>query len=211
MGNQNKKKYPNRELAVYALFLLGGDTNRIHTEDIALKCFELSPSSFSWVKYQQYPDKDIVRMALMDARKELFGAFVDGRAGQKRGLSAKTGRHPIDDGWVLTTNGINWIRENLSGLQLLMSSGEIKEHRQKVLKQLKRTREHSLFLQYTRQPSNFSPMIGEIADLLRCRVDAEDEIWMQRFDQMRRQVEATGHKNMLDFVEKCHEAYLRQK
>lgn len=150
-------------------------------------------------------------MALMDARKEIYGAFVDGRAGQKRGLSAKTGRYPIDDGWVLTITGINWIHENLSGFKLFMNSGEIKEHRQKILKQLKRVREHPLFLRYINQPLDFLPMIGEIADLLRCRVDAEDEVWMQRFDQTRRQSEVTGQKNMSDFIERCYEAYLRQK
>ena len=193
------------------MFLLGGDTKRIHTEDIALKCFELFPSSFSWVKYQQYPDKDTARIALMDARKEIHGAFVDGRSGQKRGLSVKTGRCPIDDGWVLTANGINWIQKNLSRLNSLSGSVEIKEHRQIILKQLKRVKEHPLFLRYTNQPTIFSPMIGELADLFRCRVDAEDEIWMQRFDQIRRQVEATGQKSISDFVEKCYKAYLKQK
>jgi len=193
------------------LFLLGGDTKHIHTEDIALKCFELFPSSFSWVKYQQYPDKDIARLALMDARKEIYGAFVDGRAGQKKGLSAKTGRNPINDGWVLTINGINWIHEKLPRLQLLISSGEIKEHRQNILKQLKRVREHPLFLRYVNQPSDFLPMLGEMADLFRCRVDAEEEIWRQRFDQIRRQIEVTGQKNMFDFIEKCYTAYLGQK
>ena len=41
------KTYPNRQLVVYALYLLGGDTERVHTEDIALRCFELFPASFS--------------------------------------------------------------------------------------------------------------------------------------------------------------------
>ena len=96
---------PNRELVVYALFLLGGDTNRVHTEDVALKCFELCPQSFSWVKHAEYPDKDIVRVALTDARKEHYGALVEGRAGQRHGLTAKTKRGPVPDGWILTATG----------------------------------------------------------------------------------------------------------
>ena len=48
-------KIPNWEIAVYILHALGGGLRSIPTEDIAKKCFELAPDSFSWVKYPQYP------------------------------------------------------------------------------------------------------------------------------------------------------------
>src|SRR5690348_10323698 len=140
--------YPNRELVVYALYLLGGDSERVHTEDITLKCFELFPASFSWAKYSQYPDKDIVRVALTDARKKQHGALVEGRTGQKRGLSAKTLRRPMDDGWVLTSPGMQWIKQNLADLERISDSGSVKQHRQKVLRQLKRIRDNRLFGHY---------------------------------------------------------------
>jgi hypothetical protein len=204
------RTYPNRELVVYSLYLLGGDTKRIHTEDIALKCFELYPSSFSWVKYTTYPDKDIVRVALTDARKESYGARVEGRAGTKRGLSAKTNREPIEDGWVLTSRGIEWVRDNLKDLERIAGTNRLKEHRQKLLKQLKKIREHRLFIQYADSTERFYPMIGDIADLLRCRVDAEPEIWQSRFDRIRRQAESAGQGDVLDFINKCQQAYRKQ-
>lgn len=202
--------YPNRELVVYALYLLGGDTERVHTEDIALKCFELFPASFSWVKYPQHPDKDIVRVALTDARKGQYGALVEGRAGQKGGLTAKTSRKPVDDGWVLTSPGIDWIKENLANLQRFAGGGRVKEHRQKVLRHLKRIREHRLFAQYLDSPDRFFPMLGQIADLLRCRVDAEPDIWQRRFEKIRRQAESADQQDLLDFIMKCERAYLKE-
>jgi len=78
----------NRELVVYGLYVAGGATERVHTEDLALKCWELFPDSFSWTKFAQYPDKDIVRVALTDARKEKYGALVNGRV---EGHAAGTG------------------------------------------------------------------------------------------------------------------------
>jgi hypothetical protein len=203
--------HPNRELVVYALYLLGGDTGRVHTEDVALKCFELFPAAFSWVKYPQYPDKDIVRVALTDARKEQYGALVDGRTGQKRGLSAKTLREPVDDGWALTSHGIEWIQDNLSWLQRTVGIAHVKEHRQKVLRQLKRIREHRLFVQYLDSPGRFFPMVGQIADLLRCRVDAEVDIWQERFGKIRRQAESSDQQDVLDFIRKCERAYVEQR
>jgi hypothetical protein len=44
----------NRELVVYCLYVAGGATERVHTEDLALKCWELFPDSFSWTKYPQH-------------------------------------------------------------------------------------------------------------------------------------------------------------
>jgi hypothetical protein len=72
---------PNRDLVVYALGILGGEFQRVHTEDIALKCHELFPDVFSWTRYPEIPDKDIARVALTDARKVKYGRLVEGRAG----------------------------------------------------------------------------------------------------------------------------------
>ena len=175
-----------------------------------MKCFELFPSSFSWVKYPDYPDKDIVRVALTDARKERYGGRVEGRAGTKRGLSSKTNRDPIEDGWILTSRGREWIRVNLKNLERITGTIGSKEHRQKLLKQLKKIRDHRLFIQYADSTERFYPMIGDIADLLRCRVDAESEIWQSRFDRIRSQAESAGHSDVLDFINKCEQAYRKQ-
>src|SRR5580765_1329574 len=100
----------NRELVVYALYVAGGATSRVHTEDLALKCWELFPDSFSWTKYPTYPDKDIVRVALTDARKDKYGGLISGRVeghtGDSKGGDA--------EGWLLTEKGLAWIKQNLT-------------------------------------------------------------------------------------------------
>lgn len=202
---------PNRHLAVYALSVLGGDTKQIHTEDIALKCFELFPHSFSWVRYPQHPDKDIARIALCDARKAKYGALVEGRAGRSMGMGAGTGRARASDGWRLTARGLEWIKENQSRLEEFAGSGIVKEHRQKILRQLKRVKDHPLYAQYLDSPDRFHPAIGTIADLLRCRVDAEPEIWDERFRALMRKARVTEQAEVSRFVELCTQAYLRQR
>lgn len=203
--------FPNRHLAVYGLFLLGGDTKRIHTEDIALKCFELFPHSFSWVRHTQYPDKDIVRIALCDARKAKYGALVEGRAGRSHGLADKTKYKTTGDGWMLTASGVQWIKENKHLFEQFALSGQAKEHRQKVLRELKRIKEHVLFSQYMDSPQRFYPAIGAVADLLRCRVDAEDEIWQKRFESIESKAHVSEQSDVLEFVNLCREAYIKQR
>lgn len=198
---------PNRELVVYVLSLLGGESKRVHTEDVAAKCHELFPASFSWTKYTHFPDKDIVRVALVDARKEQWGGLVEGRAGEGRGLAAKTKRGPLTDGWLLTENGIRWLRESASRLESLRVSPHDKTHRQKILKDLSRMRSHSLFARFASRRDNFSPSLGEMAEFLRCRVDASAEVWSSRFDSLRGKASVADQEDVLEFLEACRATY----
>ena len=43
MNPPNPDNLSNIDIVVYALYLLGGWHERVHTDDIALKCFELAP------------------------------------------------------------------------------------------------------------------------------------------------------------------------
>lgn len=202
---------PNREMVVYALSLLGGDSKPIHTEDIAVKCHELFPGSFSWTKYPDFPDKDIVRVALTDARKAQHGGLVEGRTGQRKGHSAKTRRRPAPDGWMLTLAGAAWAREKSGVFESLGAGGELKAHRQHVLRQLSKVRKHQLFVAYLENAKAFDPQIGDLADLARCRVDAPQSVWEARFDALERKAVVTGQEEVVDFIRRCREGYDRQR
>jgi hypothetical protein len=78
-----------------AAFLLGGDKRVLDTEDIAIKANELAPGRFSWRKYKDQINLEIVRVYLSDAKKKDKGAMVAG--------SGKTG-------WTLTAAGRAWAR-----------------------------------------------------------------------------------------------------
>lgn len=200
--------FANRELAVYVLSLLGGESRRVHTEDIAAKCHELFPASFSWTRYTHFPDKDIVRVALIDARKEQWGALVEGRSGEGRGHAAKTNRGPLLDGWMLTENGVQWVRDSASKFETLGEKPQAKSPRQRILKELARLRSHPLFSKYSSDPTAFTPSLGEIAEFLRCRVDAPDEIWANRFDALRGKATVADQTDILEFLLECQKAYL---
>ncbi len=202
---------PNRELVVYVLSLLGAESRRVHTEDIAVKCHELFPASFSWTKHVDLPDKDIVRVALTDARKAQHGALVDGRSGEKRGHSATTKRDPVPDGWMLTEAGVNWVREHRGAFDALVATGAPKVHRQKVLKEVARVRRHPLFLDYLEGPGAFKPALGEVADFVRCRVDAPENVWRERFETASRQAMLVDQQDVVDFLTKCRNAYMSQR
>src|SRR5258707_1596412 len=97
----------NIDLVVYALFKLGGDERKIHTEEIAYEAYSLAKERFGWrlrrFRDMGFPDKEPVRRALMDAAKEKYVHLAERRAGvHAQGKDT--------DGRALTPASLTWIR-----------------------------------------------------------------------------------------------------
>lgn len=99
--NRQEKELAQAEVVTLAVFLLGGEEQAVDTEDIAVKAHELAPGRFSWRKYPDQINLELVRVYLSDAKKPQRGALIDG-----------SGR----SGWVLTPNGQTWARGAAAGL-----------------------------------------------------------------------------------------------
>lgn len=83
------------EVAVWAVYLLGGASKSIDTEDAAVKCHELAPTLFSWQKHKDQINLELVRVSLSDGKKAKNGELLSG-----------SGR----EGWRLSSRGLDWIR-----------------------------------------------------------------------------------------------------
>jgi hypothetical protein len=79
------------------------------------------------------------------------------------------------------------------------------------LRELKRIKDHQLYAQYLDSPDRFYPTIGAIADLLRCRVDAEEEIWQQRFETIQSKAQVADQDEILKFIVLCKQACMKQR
>jgi hypothetical protein len=108
------------EAATVALFLLGGADDAVHTEDVAVRLESLAPEMFSWQKYRDRLDKELVRVALSDAR--IKSGFV-------------VGSH--SKGWMLTAAGIEFARARSRSLegeatQKRQSSDDVQRNRERT-------------------------------------------------------------------------------
>lgn len=86
-----------KELVTIALYLLNGGTSNVDTEDIAVKAAEIAPGKFSWRKYRDNIDQELVRRALTDARQS-----YDYVSGSQR------------EGWMLSPRGLKFAIESKS-------------------------------------------------------------------------------------------------
>jgi hypothetical protein len=84
------------EAVTLALHELGGADAAVDTEDVAIRVADIAPGMFAWQKYPDRIDKELVRVALSDARlkkKYVVGSHNKG-------------------GWMLTAEGQAFARES---------------------------------------------------------------------------------------------------
>ena len=153
------------------------------------------------MKYPEYPDKEVVRRALFHARDE--ATLVRGRAGKGKGMASRTNAEPALDGWSLTAEGAKWILEHGSRLEKNLKFRQPHSHRQELLQKLDRICRHPLFQRFLEQPEGFAPSMGEMAELFRCRVDADQSTWNKRFDMVISQANMVNNQNVIKFVNCC--------
>lgn len=84
----------------------GGNRTKVDTEDVADEAAKLAPRLFSWVKYPQRVDKEIVRVALSDAK--LKKKWTIGSHAQ---------------GWMLTPEGVAFAQKNSSRVKAQAGDG----------------------------------------------------------------------------------------
>jgi hypothetical protein len=183
-------------IAVYALSLLGGSHQKIHTEDIAQKCVEIAPDRFKWELYK-YPDKELVRKALFHASERKNGSLVVGRSGIEQ-------RGKLRDGWQLTPAGAAWLRthEELLQTSATTKSPEVipKREAERLLKKLRSETALQLFAT-ARDLSEVSPYM--FTDLLNCCPDAPLEIIKRKFDRLLANAQLIGDQHILEFLKAC--------
>lgn len=119
------KELANHEIVTLAVYLLGGRTKPIDTEDVAVKANELAPGRFVWKRYQDQINLEIVRVYLSDAKKEAKGLYVSGSG---------------TDGWLLTERGLAFAEKHAKTLGLVDLSQEALDPREKRWRRAERAR-----------------------------------------------------------------------
>jgi hypothetical protein len=103
----SKRELSNLDIVTVAVYLLGGDSHYIHTEDIAVKANELAPGRFTWVKYPEHINIHTVMTHLWDAKSARKGELVLGTE---------------KEGWMLSTSGLKLARSRLRAVKGVSTS-----------------------------------------------------------------------------------------
>jgi len=196
MKTGRKDILSDKDIAVYALYLLGGWQKRIHTEDIALKCYELAPSKFSWVKYPQFPDPTPARFALEAAKKVKNGALVKGESERKR-----TPRNI--GGWMLTADGIKWASANMKRIEEYLGKHRPTGERLPAHRKLKALTESSSFRKFRVHGEQADISHAEFAESLLCTVNTKAHVLKDRLEQLHSIAEELNRDDVKSYVDFC--------
>jgi hypothetical protein len=88
------KEPSQAEVVTLAVFRLGGAQRAIDTEDVAVEAHKLAPGRFSWRKYPEQINLELIRVYLSDAK-------------MKHDLLLGSGK----TGWRLTQAGLSWAEQ----------------------------------------------------------------------------------------------------
>lgn len=195
--NMSRKTPTNVDVAVLALAQLGGATKKVHSEDIAAKAFELAPEKFSWrlpeYRNKGWPDKELVRAALVNAQTKEYGELV--RGAYNTDLSK--------DGWSLTAAGSGWVMTNEPRILDRLGRDQSKIPKQEALRYCKKIKGEPLFKKFLAEGNLASATQYQFTDLLECSPDAPKEILQTKFDRLLAIAYIVQNADILSFLESC--------
>jgi len=190
----------DKDIAVYALYILGGWRKRIHTEDIALRCYQLAPSKFSWVKYPEYPDIAPTRFALEAAKKAENGALVKGESERKR-IAQSIG------GWILTEGGVQWIKLNKPRIEQYLGKHIPIGDRLSTDRKLKELLKSGAYKRFRDFGEKAEISHADFAESLICTVNTRGDILNERLDLLYSTGEKVGREEIKKYVNFCRRKF----
>jgi len=205
-----KNELTNVEIALYALYKLGGAIKKVHTEYIAWEAYQLAPEKFSWrlpeFKKRGFPDKTPVRYALEASIKNSDGALVEGRAGGDAGGET--------EGWILTFKGVEWIKKNRERIIQALEKdhsrenlGSIPIHPREASRFLKKIKEDPAFLHFVNDGDLDKVTSYMLTDMLDCTPDASKEIISKKFERLMSTAGLVEDKYIIKFLEQCGQKF----
>jgi hypothetical protein len=198
-----KSDLSNIDIALFALYKLGGISAKIHTEHIAMEAYQLAEERFSWrlPEYRgKFPDKSPVRFALEQAKKKEQGKLVTGRAGGDN-------YRPELEGWRFTPEGAEWIRENESRIAEALEQETPDLRKSEAKKFLKTIKSDICFKQFQRIGAldEVSPYM--FTDMLGCSPDAPKQIIRQKYDRLLTTAKLVKDRELITFLEACASSF----
>lgn len=191
-----KPQLSNIDVALLALYDLGGAQKAIHAEDVALRCWKLVPERFSWKKYREFPDVEPARFALEDAAKPRYGELA---RLVLRKIAGKPQAH-----WMLTAAGVEYVHAHMEQFQALMAApARIAAHHTESDQLVFSLEKHAAFKKYAATGTCDSVEPYEFTDMLRCSLDASPKVLRGRLESLKARLAAARKPKVIDFLEAC--------
>ena len=194
-------KLSNMDVVLYVLYKLGGWQKRINMEDITLECFKVAPRKFSWIKHPQYPDIMPVLFSLESAKKKQYGALVVGETERKRTVK-------IIGGWMLTVQGIRWIKNNIFRIEQILNENKIRGERLFIDRKINELYKSKAFNKFLLEGDKANISHAEFAESLICTINTGVDILNTRLNEIDSTAEVLRKDELKKYVNFCRKKFV---
>lgn len=184
----------NVDIAVFALYLLGGVGRKVHLEEIAVKCHEMAAGRFAFElqKYKHYPDKRTVFYALADARKEKSGVLVEGFGSRAAG----------GEKFQITERGVKWMKQNEGRIAPELNVASSIAPKQEVHRILRAVKGEAAFKKF-RTGGVADLSVYDLTDFLGCSFETSPSAVRQKFAEMKAKADLVDDAEISAFLRAC--------
>ena len=196
----NGRQLSNVDIAVFALYQLGGVSRKVHLEEVAHECHRLAPKRFGWElpEFQAFPDKKAAYYALKDAEKPKLGALVE-RLGTRDVV--KGGQK-----FWLTEQGAKWVKRNVdrvaNGLKTKPSATPL----QKAEETLRAVKGERAFVRFQAEGGVGGLSVYDLANFLGSMYETSPSAVRKKFADMKTKAELTDDAEISEFLLACERA-----
>jgi hypothetical protein len=196
----SKNELSNIDVALFALYKLGGISKKIHTEYIAWEAYKLAKERFAWripeFREKGFPDKTPVRFALEQAKKKESGKLVTGRSGGDI-------NRPELEGWRFTPQGAEWIKKNEERIAKALKHKVPDLPKLVAERFVRQLKTDSSFQSFQKSRDLNEVSIYMFTDMLGCAPDASKEIIQQKFEHLLTIANLIKDNDILQFLKAC--------
>ncbi|MGB9379497.1 hypothetical protein [Candidatus Binatus sp.] len=114
-----KREWTKKEIVLWGLGMCGGSKGFVDTETVGVFLFERHPGIFGLRNHPEYPDIDVARVQLADAKREKgpddpIRVIQDSDERRRRARELGDEKRVLsrDPMWMLNADGIRWYEEN---------------------------------------------------------------------------------------------------
>lgn len=198
-----QNKLSNIDVALFALYKLGGISRKVHTEHIAWEAYQIAKERFSWRLPEfrdRFPDKSPVRFALEQAKKKEHGKIVTGKAGGDI-------NRPELEGWRFTPEGAEWIRKNERRIAKALKQKTPDLRKLEAEKFVRKLKADACFKLFQERGALDEVSFYMFTDMLGCSPDATKDIIKQKFDRLLTTAKLVNDSEIIKFLGVCSSTF----
>ena len=200
VANGRQMSLRNEDIAVFALYQLGGVGRKVHSEEVADECYRLAPKRFGWKlpKFKDYgPDKQTVFYAIDGARDyNKTGLCLLKSFGTKATGGAKC---------QLTTQGVKWMEGNGQRIAAALNAKSAVAPKDQLRDIIRTVKNDQAFRRFVDDGGVDSLSVYDLVDFLGSSYETSPTLIRRKFAEMKEKAELTEEKEpqILEFLRAC--------